>query len=107
MSNAYGITFVGDDVLPPGHDFAFVVTPEGAWIFYRESALSPKSLEDSWSAYRALLSVDEPPDPEGESELAGVVAADVVDDARVPDWSWWWPGRTEADSRIGWFGLVG
>lgn len=52
---AYGITFVDDDALMDGHDFAFVAMPDGGWIFYRESTLSPGSLEDSWAAYRALL----------------------------------------------------
>lgn len=51
---AYGIRFVDDDALPAGHDFLFVEMPGGAMIFYRESALSPQSLEDSWAAYRAL-----------------------------------------------------
>jgi hypothetical protein len=48
------IQFVSDEVLPEGHDFVFVELPAGAAIFYRESALSPQSLEDSWTAYRSL-----------------------------------------------------
>jgi len=48
------ITFVDDDALPAGHDFVFVELPAGAHIFYRESALTEQTLEDSWAAYRAL-----------------------------------------------------
>lgn len=53
----YGISFIGDDELVAGQDFLFVDLhgDDAAWIFYRESALSPVSLEDSWTAYRALL----------------------------------------------------
>lgn len=50
----YGIRFVDDSVLPKGHDFLFVELPDGALIFYRESAVTPETLEDSWAAYRAL-----------------------------------------------------
>lgn len=57
MSDTYGISFVGDEALPPGHDFAFVTTPEGAWVFYRESALCPQAIEDSWAAGRVLRSL--------------------------------------------------
>lgn len=56
MGDNYGITFVDDDALPEGHDFMFVaLAGGGCHIFYRESRLSPQSLEDSWAAYRALL----------------------------------------------------
>lgn len=51
---SYGITFVEDEALANDHDFVFVDIPAGGWIFYRESTLSPESLEDSWAAYRAL-----------------------------------------------------
>ena len=50
----HAIHFVDDSELPEGCDFLFVAIPEGGLIFYRESALSPQSLEDSWAAYRAL-----------------------------------------------------
>lgn len=50
----HAIHFVDDGELPTGHDFMLVDLPEGALIFYRESALSPQPLEDSWAAYRAL-----------------------------------------------------
>lgn len=65
----YGIRFVGDDELPEGHDFVFAHAGESAMIFYRESAVSPESLEDSWAAYRATLG-RQPRDP---SELREVV----------------------------------
>lgn len=48
------IHFVNDEAMPEGHDFIFIQTALGALIFYRESALSPEVLEDSWAAYRAL-----------------------------------------------------
>lgn len=50
----HAIQFVDDDTLPEGHDFAFVEVPDGALIFYRESALTEQTLMDSWAAYRAL-----------------------------------------------------
>lgn len=50
----HAINFIDDDELPAGHDFMFIDIPEGGLIFYRESAISPQSLEDSWAAYRAL-----------------------------------------------------
>jgi hypothetical protein len=49
----YSIHFVGDGELPEGHDFLFLETTDGALFFLRESALSPRLLEDSWAAYRA------------------------------------------------------
>jgi hypothetical protein len=54
MTN-HGITFLGDDELADGQDFALVITPQGGWIFYRESAVCPEVLERSWTAYRELL----------------------------------------------------
>jgi hypothetical protein len=66
--NTYGISFVDDDALAMGHDFAFVDIPDGGWIFYRESALSPVSLEDSWTAYRALVG-EQGPNPSHRAEL--------------------------------------
>jgi hypothetical protein len=52
----YGVKFVNDSKIPAGHDFMVVALPDGAVTFLRESALSPKSLEDAWAAYRALRS---------------------------------------------------
>jgi hypothetical protein len=74
---AYGITFVDDDALMAGHEFAFVVMPEGSWIFYRESDLSPSSLEDSWAAYRALLA-DEPGPGGGAVDQSATEPADPL-----------------------------
>lgn len=48
----YAIAFVED--LPDGHDFLMVQTVEGVLLAYRESAVSPAVLEDSWAAFRAL-----------------------------------------------------
>lgn len=59
----HAIHFVDDDELPEGQDFLFVAIPEGGLIFYRESALSPSMLEDSWAAYRAILPGDDDPAP--------------------------------------------
>lgn len=41
--------------LPDGHDFLLVRTCHQVVVVYRESALSPRVLEDSWAAYRALV----------------------------------------------------
>lgn len=48
------IRFVDDAALPEGHDFVLVQTPTGAAIFYRESAITPRVLEESWAAYRSM-----------------------------------------------------
>ena len=62
MHGEHAIRFVDDDALPEGHDFAFVGLPGGGgWIFYRQSAVDPKVLEDSWTAYRALVETEPPP----------------------------------------------
>lgn len=51
----HSISFVDDEALTEGREFMFIGTPDGGGlIFYKESALSPASLEDSWAAYRAL-----------------------------------------------------
>ena len=66
----YAIRFVDDDALPDGHDFVFVVLADGGGlILYRRSALSPQSLEDSWTAYRALAN----PPPIAPPHLRSVV----------------------------------
>lgn len=48
----YAIAFVEE--LPEGHDFLMVQTADGVLVAYRESAVSPSVLEDSWAAFRAL-----------------------------------------------------
>lgn len=50
----YSIKFVSDEAMPEGHDFIFIETPCGAVIVYRETAVTPDTLEASWAAYRAL-----------------------------------------------------
>lgn len=50
----HGIRLVDDDVMPEGHDFILVEVSDGGLIFYRRSALTAATLEDSWAAYRAL-----------------------------------------------------
>ena len=58
MGDNYGITFAEDNAMPEGFDFALVLMADGVRAFYRESALSPDLLEDSWSAVRALREDD-------------------------------------------------
>ena len=55
----YGIDFV--DTLPGGRDFMFIDLGDGALIYYRESAVTARSLEDSWAAFRACQG-DPPPE---------------------------------------------
>lgn len=55
----HGIRIVADEDMPEGHDFVFVEVPDGGLIFYRDSAVTAQTLEDSWAAYRALR--DTPP----------------------------------------------
>lgn len=58
----YRIEFVDDHMLPEGHDFMLVTNDAGsALLVYRESAVTPATLEDSWAAYRALLAQESPP----------------------------------------------
>lgn len=54
----YRITFTED--LPEGHDFVLVQAPGQVIVVYRESAITPAMLEDSWAAYRKLLVEPEP-----------------------------------------------
>jgi len=71
----HGIAFVDDQALQ-GHDFALISLADGdEWVFYREKAVTPSVLEDSWAAYRALgaTSVGVPqsaPDPQQQLGLA-------------------------------------
>lgn len=48
----YEIRFVSE--LPKGHDFVLVALPDSVVILYRESAVCPRVLEDSWAAFRTL-----------------------------------------------------
>lgn len=50
----HSIIFLGDHEMPKGHDFVLIDMPCGAVILYRESAVTPETLEASWAAYRAL-----------------------------------------------------
>jgi hypothetical protein len=54
------IVFVRE--LPQGHDFLLIEEPDRVIVAYREGAICPEVLMDSWAAYRtmrrrALLSV--------------------------------------------------
>lgn len=56
------IRFVSDEAMPPGHDFVLVQCGARDYvILYRESAITPKVLEDSWAAFRALAADPHPP----------------------------------------------
>lgn len=57
------IKFVGDDELPAGHDFVVVQQGDALRIFYRQSAMSPALLEESWAALRALQMQQPVPPP--------------------------------------------
>jgi hypothetical protein len=62
--STHGITFVDDTELADGHDFALIALPDGGvWIFFGESAVTPETLEDSWTAYRAVVGIDREPEP--------------------------------------------
>lgn len=58
----HSIKFVADNALPEGHDFVLIQTPTATVVVYRESAITPDLLEQSWAAYRALVEplADEP-----------------------------------------------
>lgn len=72
------ITFVDDEALPDGHDFVFVKLPTGAHIFYRRSALTEQTLEDSWAAYRALARRKPPSAPCRASTSPSVEVIDLA-----------------------------
>lgn len=56
---SHRIFFVDDDALPEGHDFLLLSCPSGnVRLFYRRSAVTPETLEDSWAAYRAVAHRD-------------------------------------------------
>lgn len=51
------IEFLSNDQLPEGQDFVLICHGDGVFIGYRESAVCPRVLEDSWAAFRALQQV--------------------------------------------------
>lgn len=58
------IEFVDDEVMPEGHDFILVSEGDGEErLFYRRSAVTPRTLERSWEAYRRLIGVQGPRPP--------------------------------------------
>lgn len=59
MTPTFAITFDDSTLLPDGHDFAFVVTLDAVHAFYRETAVCPELLEDSWAAMRCMRGEDE------------------------------------------------
>lgn len=52
----FGVHFVRDDRLPEDHDFLMAHDPGtgDVYAFIRESAVTPRVLEDAWAAYRAV-----------------------------------------------------
>ena len=63
MHRGSRIAFVDDEDMPDGHDFLLVTEASRAWIFYRRSALTPRTLEQSWLAYRRLVGIEKDPPP--------------------------------------------
>jgi len=56
----YRVKVVDDAVLPEGHDFVLVqVDGRMTVCCFREGAITPRVLEDSWAAYRTLANVPE------------------------------------------------
>lgn len=50
----YGVEFVCDEAMPEGRDFVLVQGDEWVVMAYRQSAVCPEVLEDSWAAFRAV-----------------------------------------------------
>ena len=80
------IRFASDDEMPEGHDFVFAHAGESAMILYRESAITPEVLMDSWAAYRATLGRT----PREPSELRDIIAqaqrgVRLADSVGIPD----------------------
>lgn len=50
----YGIEIVGDEAMPEGCDFVLVQGEGSTRVFYRESAFSPKLVQDGWAALHAI-----------------------------------------------------
>lgn len=68
----YAISFV--DELMPEHDFLLLAAPGGVAVFFREAAVNPQTLEDSWAAYRALCE-QEPRPPTTQRSLSLISSA--------------------------------
>lgn len=49
------VRFVSDQEMPEGHDFVVVQLPTGMVTFYRERAVTPRTIESAWAACRRLL----------------------------------------------------
>jgi hypothetical protein len=50
--------------MPEGHDFLLVTEAGVARLFYRRSALTERTLERSWQAYRRLVGIEADPRPD-------------------------------------------
>lgn len=52
----YAVRFVDDQKMPEGRDFVLVQLGDDEMVvFYRASAVTPKTIETSWAAYRKLV----------------------------------------------------
>jgi hypothetical protein len=63
MHRGSTITFVDDEDMPEGHDFLLVTENGQARLFYRRSALTERTLAQSWKAYRRLVGIEKDPPP--------------------------------------------
>lgn len=48
------IHLIGQDDLPPGHEWAIVEHDERITLFITQEALTPRGLEEAWAGYRLL-----------------------------------------------------
>lgn len=52
----YGVRFIGDGDLPPGHDWVLARDEEGNFTaFIKRSCVTPRVLEEAWAGYRQLV----------------------------------------------------
>lgn len=78
----HGIEFV--DKLPDGLDFLFIGMPDGGGrILYRESAICPRVLEDSWAAYRLLVDDGGGGGPDDGERTSGGTVAEIQRDVQT------------------------
>jgi hypothetical protein len=50
MRDDQRVAFVGDDELPAGHDWCYVVLDDGRDCFFiKQSAVCPEALSDAWT----------------------------------------------------------
>lgn len=52
----YGVVFCGEQDLPDGQDWTFVRCDTRVCFFVREDAVTERTLEDAWLAFREMAS---------------------------------------------------